>query len=162
MFKWEAQEFQKDPLKIEPGVHEEQKNYKCDICHLNFNNLQNFKIHTHSKYQLNIYNEKFEKSIGLSRSGPRPKCHWCQYCGMEFKIKRQLDRHLKSHHECCFCYQTFNRSEYLKNHKAFAHTRNDPYGRKIDNLKCYECNSYFSTQEKVKNHVDTTHNPERF
>ena len=53
---WEAQEFQKDPLKIEPDVHEEQKNYKCDICHLNFNNLQNLKIHTNI-HQLNI---KFE------------------------------------------------------------------------------------------------------
>ena len=67
------------------SVHEDQKNYKCDLCDKAFTQIWNLKTHINSVHE------------GL-------KNHKCDLCDKNFSEAGNLKKHIKSVHKCSVKY----------------------------------------------------------
>ncbi|KAM7346570.1 uncharacterized protein ACRADG_006446 [Cochliomyia hominivorax] len=102
--------------------------YNCEICQVEFNNLQE-----HKKHRTEVHNEKFP----------------CGICGKELKTLTSLYLHKKIHseepeHQCEICQKTFNQKAHYQYHMKLHNNER--------NFKCTECEKAFITKTDLKIH----------
>ena len=108
----------------------------CDECGLVYQNFFYLRCHrkqSHDEVQCKDCHELFigENELGRHKRKAHLKGneHICEICGQGFKMKFYLKRHKRQHH---------------------PHLFDSPY-------TCSECNRYFGTNRKLKDHITGTH-----
>ena len=108
--------------------------------------------------------------------------HRCDRCKKGFPSAAALKAHIRASHEtsmafiCSYCGMLFGRQESMAEHEAEAHAEdeddpekkssmmnfnNSRRNRRVRDLPCPQCDSYFSTNWLLKQHVSVVHWGER-
>lgn len=134
-------------------AHSEGLNLHCSICKKLFKNAKYLKSHEakHSTGEVSIPGEAhlFKCSVQLQDGVT---------CDKTFKIKSNLDRHVKSHqgiksHVCDQCGKKFVDSTRLKEHR-WIHSGHRPFS-------CRFCEKSFRHQNHVRNHEANVHGEDK-
>ncbi|CAH1793094.1 unnamed protein product, partial [Owenia fusiformis] len=77
--------------------------------------------------------------------------HICEHCGVQYKNKRSLNRHMETHRFgdfiCEICNRTFSSSQCLRVHKDSVHQ----LSKRV--LSCDQCQKVFYQNNKFKSHI---------
>ena len=120
-------------------IHRDQKPFRCDQCHLQFNQNRDLKSHKMQKHTLQ-----------------RP--HVCGICAKGFVHKFYLMEHMNYHtgereFQCNFCGKTFPAQSALTKHmKRHSTTRN---------FACHLCSKSFVVKKDLNVHVKLVHEKPR-
>jgi len=86
-------------------VHQEGKNFKCDVCEKSFKTVENLKVHvrTHGPDEMKY-------------------THCCELCGRRFTQKANMEAHMRTHtgqrpFGCDFCSKSFSQKGNLDEHR---------------------------------------------
>ncbi|XP_065363937.1 zinc finger protein 37-like [Calliphora vicina] len=118
------------------GGATKRREYKCEPCQLEFENLQEQKLH-----RTEVHDEKYP----------------CSVCPKELKSLPALHQHMKLHNEqpafqCEICQKTFNQKAHYQYHMNVHNN--------VRNFKCSECEKSFITKTDLKVHM-RSHNGHR-
>ncbi|EAT38967.1 AAEL009187-PA [Aedes aegypti] len=116
--------------------HMGRPNFACEYCPSTFYTSQEHKLH-------------------LSLVHIASKTAKCDLCGLEFKNKTCLKRHLKSHsdvrtYQCPFCEKAFKTNMHLHRHKETIHMK--------IRFKCTHCDASYGRKDKLRMHIERAHN----
>ena len=152
------------------GIHENNRIFKCDLCHKRFNfdeNLQEHistlylhirKVHENKKdHKCNICDDAFSTASELISHKQRiheDKHTKCDFCEKRFKCNQHLSKHIKSTHaskvECSTCGKSFGQISKLYLHKRTVHENKKDY-------KCNICDKAFRTASALISHKKRIH-----
>ena len=122
-------------------VHEEKRDYKCDICGKSSSSIQNYKSHL-----------KIHRS-GANEEVKRLKCNVCY---KTFKTRHSFNYHKKTQHNkaynCHICEKVYQIPALLANHITTEHE-----GVQKPNLSCSQCNNTFVNESNLRDHIDIVH-----
>ena len=110
---------------------------------------KNFTSETKLKLQ-----DEFE-IIRKSKNNTKPYSN-CEFCEKSFKLKYQMQRHVKKVHEkaletkCALCEKTFSDSSCLQVHMNTFHS-------KMKNFKCDSCDQRFVSKGALISHIQVRH-----
>ncbi|KAF4520614.1 hypothetical protein B566_EDAN007479 [Ephemera danica] len=117
--------------------------YKCELCPQEFKN----------KRELNYHKKKMHVN---------EKSFFCEECGLAFKLRTSLQKHLVKRHEtkqgpypCLDCNITFSKKIHLTNHRDKKHNLEK-------NFLCQVCGNKFCTQSSLMAHLETHTGQKRF
>jgi uncharacterized C2H2 Zn-finger protein len=117
-------------------VHEQKKNFKCNICDVSFKSRQGLTRHI-----LAVHEGK--------------KLFECNYCEKKFASDQCLKRHISRVHEgnanfeCSTCKKVFHQMHDLKKHMTLSASR--PF-------KCEICCARFGFSAKKDAHIKSVYN----
>ncbi len=154
------------------NTHQNQRNFKCNICCKVYNSRPNLDRHmkTHQNqrdFKCDICNKTF-KLTGILKDHitevhSEEKPFKCNTCGKAFSLKKSLNRHMKTHHsktsgrekpfECDICGKGFKLKRYLKAHKK-THSEERAF-------KCNICGKGFKWNSNLNRHKKTTHSDQK-
>jgi len=122
-------------------VHQEGKNYKCEVCEKSFKTPENLKVHSR------IHGPEDQKYT-----------HCCELCGRKFTQKANLEAHMRVHtglrpFSCDFCEKSFSQKGNLDEHRR-THTGEKPY-------VCDICGSRHTRKGELLLHIRCIHTHER-
>ncbi|XP_071948877.1 uncharacterized protein [Antedon mediterranea] len=116
-------------LKAHLRMHTGIKSHRCSRCRMRFKNIRSLKRHFRSQH---------------ARKG----LHDCEHCGLKYKTKCDLNKHLIVHlgkYECQFCGQKYIQRRSFKKHLTL-HT--------VDKLyECEYCEKKLTDEKKLKKHL---------
>ena len=171
-----------DPFKdtidseISGTVHEEKKQFNCEICLETFvaeETLKYHMIHEHKIMNIKepivclLCNMTFGKSGSLNRhiqtvhEGIKP--YKCDICQATFTQKTTLRDHISCIHEgkkpfhCSKCDKTFAQRSNMIRHYETRHEENKPKVVKPKPHKCPECDSSFAIRKNMFTHIRSVH-----
>ena len=122
-------------------VHQESRNFKCEVCEKSFKTLEYLKFHAR------IHGPDDERYT-----------HCCEVCGRKFTQKANLESHMRIHtgdrpFKCEFCPKSFSQKGNLDEHRR-THTGEKPY-------VCDICGSRHTRKGELLLHVRCIHTHER-
>ena len=122
-------------------VHQDGRNFKCEVCEKNFKTLEILKVHAR------IHGPDDERYT-----------HCCEVCGRKFTQKANLESHMRIHtgdrpFKCEFCSKSFSQKGNLDEHRR-THTGEKPY-------VCDICGSRHTRKGELLLHVRCIHTHER-
>jgi hypothetical protein len=143
-------------LKQHIRIHEDQRQYKCDMCGVGFNRRDGLRLH------LKVH-EKTD-SRGLKECS-------CQVCGEKFPNHSMLVIHRNRTHKdgrnytCHICNRSMISTRSLEWHLSHIHNERMPGIVKDDSsvdaetkrVSCYHCDKTFKTEMILRTHVKNTH-----
>ena len=123
-------------------VHEETRDYKCDICFKEFTANSSLTLHLNR-----IHSKKDKQNKFL-----------CSHCDKSFISNQTLKYHEKLHlgepmNECSYCKLSFIKASDVKTHVKIVHLE-------IREFKCEYCSKCFSLIDNLSRHVETVHKNE--
>ena len=151
------------------AVHDNKRQFKCDVCLKGFNNIVVLRthklVHSERKYGCNYCGKKFKRNCHL-------KSHIISFHSEEINVSKFRNLRL---HKCTYCSKTLSNKTRLAIHIR-RHTKERPFSCKECNLKfisqdslkfhakkhtednqhpCKECDLYFTSQDALKSHMKT-------
>ncbi|XP_046490359.1 uncharacterized protein [Neodiprion pinetum] len=143
-------------LKQHVRIHEDQRQYRCDICGVGFNRRDGLRLHMR-------VHEKTD-SRGLKECS-------CQVCGEKFPNHSMLVIHRNRVHKdgrqytCHICNRSMISPRSLEWHMSHIHNQALPGEVKSDPLAptekkrvtCYHCEKTFKTEMILRTHIKNTH-----
>lgn len=143
-------------LKQHIRIHEDQRQYKCDMCGVGFNRRDGLRLHmkVHTK----------SDSRGLKECS-------CQLCGEKFPNHSMLVIHRNRTHKdgrnytCHICNRSMISTRSLEWHLAHIHNETMPgivkdessVDAETKRVSCYHCDKTFKTEMILRTHVKNTH-----
>lgn len=140
----------KSKLEIHMTLHNDSTLYRCDVC------SKSFKTHSNMMRHMEFYCEP--KQIYTCESKSHEKLHEmkyiCEQCGMEFKRRYGLTKHMRTHSAekkclCAVCGKTFKSLSAQKVH-LLTHVGERPY-------VCDLCGKSFTQRSPMMLHRRTKH-----
>lgn len=143
-------------LKQHVRIHEDQRQYRCDICGVGFNRRDGLRLHMR-------VHEKTD-SRGLKECS-------CQVCGEKFPNHSMLVIHRNRVHKdgrqytCHICNRSMISPRSLEWHMSHIHNEALPGEVKPDpdvpqekkRVTCYHCEKTFKTEMILRTHIKNTH-----
>ncbi|OXU31167.1 hypothetical protein TSAR_006479 [Trichomalopsis sarcophagae] len=143
-------------LKQHIRIHEDQRQYKCDMCGVGFNRRDGLRLHM--KVHLKA------DSRGLKECS-------CQLCGEKFPNHSMLVIHRNRTHKdgrnytCHICNRSMISTRSLEWHLAHIHNETMPgivrdessVDAETKRVSCYHCDKTFKTEMILRTHVKNTH-----
>ena len=158
-----------DLKRHEMTVHEEKKQFSCQICNKAFSLAFNLKKHNsrfhegaskNDRIQCEPCNKSFSRKDILFKHKntihQKSKAFKCDICGKLFNRKDKLNDHLKIHTgliecKCKFCDKAFIHKKHLKEHISVFHSVNET------KIQCEICLIEFPNLKKLQNHTKDNH-----
>ncbi len=150
------------------NTHQNQGNFKCNICCKVYNSRPNLDRHmnTHQNqrnFKCNICCKVYNSRPNLDRhmkTHQNQRDFKCDICNKTFTLKHHLITHRKIHSEerpfeCQICNKTFKLASILKNHITEVHSEEKPF-------KCNTCGKAFSLKKSLNRHMKTHQNQRGF
>ena len=130
------------------NVIDEEKNFRCDICHIDFKTKKTWNFHMKAKHINDpVFAQKL-KEVSASKS--LKVC--CPLCDQKF-TSRNLKNHIRSDHEthtlveeCDICHKKFSNISHLYRHIDSVH--NEEPG-----LECTLCDFTTKSKENMRKHT---------
>lgn len=143
-------------LKQHVRIHEDQRQYRCDICGVGFNRRDGLRLHMR-------VHEKTD-SRGLKECS-------CQVCGEKFPNHSMLVIHRNRVHKdgrqytCHICNRSMISPRSLEWHMSHIHnealpgeSKSDPHAaQEKKRVTCYHCKKTFKTEMILRTHIKNTH-----
>ncbi|XP_012262077.2 uncharacterized protein LOC105689562 [Athalia rosae] len=143
-------------LKQHVRIHEDQRQYRCDICGVGFNRRDGLRLHMR-------VHEKTD-SRGLKECS-------CQVCGEKFPNHSMLVIHRNRVHKdgrqytCHICNRSMISPRSLEWHMSHIHNQALPGEMQADSevpqvkkrVTCYHCDKTFKTEMILRTHIKNTH-----
>ena len=132
-FKWKSQ------LKAHMVSHSDNRAFSCDMCEKEFKRMKDLRRHVRiyheSKppYTCTECNQDFHSPLNLlkhekschSEAAQSERFYECHQCSGAFKLKEDLDRHMKIHQSkpyiCMTCSKEFSKLKFIKKHLLLKH-----------------------------------------
>ena len=143
----------------EKVLHEGEFTVNCEFCGTQFKEGVNLKEH-----QERIHWKELEERTGI----PAQKFS-CTICPRYWRIKRDLDRHIRvvhgpkqpsqAKHICEHCGKSFTRLQYRKKHEAKFHGVGE---LKVRDFPCPHCDVVYHVKDHLNRHVKAVHENVKF
>ena len=130
-FKWKSQ------LKAHMVTHSDIRSFPCNTCGKEFKRVKDLKRHvrvyheTNPPYTCTECNQDFHTPLNLMKHDKSfhgvtsSRGYECHYCSGAFKLKEDLDRHIKIHqakpYVCSTCSKEFSKLKFIKKHLSLKH-----------------------------------------
>ena len=150
--------------------------YKCQQCHIYFDNPRSLQIHQKAQHK-DVVVKKEEENLECDtcnyqtikgRSGelgmmshkrsahPEVKDYCCKLCGKLFKSNQSLKQHKENIHDkvtypCTECGKPFRTIQNFKRH------RNEVHQVKGEIFSCEDCGKLFKSSQNLKRHMRSLH-----
>ena len=145
----------------EKVIHEGESTVNCEFCGTQFK----------EGHQLKEHQERMHWKELEERTGIPAKKFSCPSCSRFWRIKRDLDRHIKvfhgpkipqsqqAKHMCEHCGKSFTRLQYRKKHEAKFHGVGI---LKVKDFPCPHCDVVYHVKDHLNRHVKAVHENVRF
>ncbi|XP_035787906.1 zinc finger protein 845-like [Anopheles albimanus] len=149
---------------------EEDRPYKCEVCHLSFPKTYLLKTHQtlHVRKQCHLCKKVLSSQqslkVHLAQMHSDDNQQICAICGKVFRTKQAMERHIKEHRgeqlvdrmQCEYCKKWFNGKYNLRKHIRFIHNEDGQV------FRCDICQHESPNSRALQNHKQRIHVEEKF
>ena len=100
----------------------------------------------------------------IKETHENPESYECEICGMKFNLKKNIQKHQKTHdrnrpkpYKCHRCNYATDVKGNLKTHEKMHGNQDKKFAAMKNPVKCEKCQAFFKNSSLLKHHVKYVH-----